>query len=321
MHKLKEFWQMVKETAHDWSADKVPRLGASLAYYSIFSLAPLLLIAIGLAGLIFGEQAARGEILGQLRTVVGNTAAEAIQQILESSSERRSGIIATVIGFVLLLFGASGVFVELQDSLNTIWKVMPRPGMGWIELIRVRLLSFLIILGTGLLLLVSLVASAVLQAVGTFLQPAAAHLPGGPWLWEAINGVVSFALLLLLLAMIYRVLPDADIAWRDVWVGALVSALLFTAGKYGIGVYLSHSSVTSAFGAAGSVVVLLVWVYYSAQILLFGAEFTRVYACHTGSRIQPSEHAVRMSPESLTHQGILDPAAAGDGSARSHAAR
>jgi membrane protein len=289
----KLYWQMLKETADAWMNDKAFRMGAALAYYSVFSMAPVLLIAIGIASLVFGEQAARGEVLAEVRDTVGPQTAAAIEEILAHSGRDGGGGWATAVGFAVLLFGASGVFVELQDALNTIWKVMPRPGRVVWEVIRERLLSFSVILGTGFLLLVSLVLSAALEALGGALKPIDA-LPGGAAIWQGLNFVLSFSIITLLFAMIYKVLPDAEIAWRDVWVGAVITALLFTGGKYLIGLYLGRSGLTSAFGAAGSVILVLSWVYYSSLILLFGAEFTRVYAKHNGSLLRPSYNAVRV---------------------------
>jgi membrane protein len=293
MMTAKTYWQMLKETASAWIDDKAFRMGAALAYYSVFSMAPLLLIAIGIAGLVFGEQAARGEVLNQIRDTVGTQTATAIEEILAHAGQDGGGTWATIVGLAVLLFGASGVFVELQDALNTIWKVMPRPGRTVWEMVRERLLSFTVILGTGFLLLVSLILSAALAALGGVLKPAVS-LPGGAGLWQALNFGLSFGTITLLFAMIYQILPDAEIAWRDVWVGALSTALLFTLGKYLIGLYLGHSTLTSAFGAAGSVILVLSWVYYSSLILLFGAEFTRVYARHNGSLLRPSRNAIRV---------------------------
>jgi membrane protein len=304
---LKQLGQVLTDAGRAWSDDKAPRLGAALAYYSVFSLAPLLLIAIGLCGLIFGEQAARGEILGQIRSTVGDTAAAAIEDLLRHAGQPGAGSAATVIGLVVLFFGASGVFVELQDALNTIWKVKPRPGLGIWDMIRTRLLSFAVILATGFLLLVSLAVSATLVIVGDFVRPAAERILGGPWLWLGLHTAVTFALVTLLFALIYKVLPDAEIGWRDVWLGAALAALLFSAGKYGIGLYLAYSGLTSAFGAAGSVIVILIWVYWSAQILLFGAEVTRARALRAGSHIVPSRHAVPVTHDDLARQGLDAP--------------
>jgi membrane protein len=310
--KAKTYWQMLKEAGNGWIDDKAFRMGAALAYYSLFSVAPLLLIAIGIAGLIFGERAARGEVLGQVRNLVGAQTGGAIEEVLAHAGREGSGGWATGIGLVVLLFGASTVLVELQDDLNTVWKVMPRPGRAIWEIFRERLLSFAVIVGTGILLLASLIVTAALQALEGVLAPAAT-LPGGAGLWLAVNFILSFAVITLLFAMIFKVLPDAEIAWRDVWVGAILTALLFTAGKYLIGLYLGHSTLTSAFGAAGSVILLLTWVYYSALILLFGAEFTRAYARHSGSPMRPKPHAIpRPCPPGTEPEGD---GAHGDGAA------
>jgi membrane protein len=298
----KAFFQLLKETFSAWDEDKCPRLGAALAYYTIFSIAPLLIIGIGITGFVFGEQAARGEIVGQIESAVGQPAAMAIEEMLKNTHAEGSYTFAAVVGIVLLLFGASGVFIQLQDALNTIWKVAPKPDRGIRGIVRDRLLSFMVVLGTGLLLLVSLVISATLAALSKFLTPAA--LPGGTYLWQGINGLISFLLITLLFALIYKVLPDVRIAWRDVWVGAIVTALLFTLGKYLIGLYLGRSSTTSAFGAAGSLVVILVWVYYSSQLLLFGAEFTRVYANKMGSPLIPTDNAIPVTLNARARQGM-----------------
>jgi membrane protein len=300
---LKLFWQVLKEAGTAWWDDKAPRMGAALAYYSVFSLAPLLLIAIGIAGLVFGEQAAQGEILGQIKDTVGVTAAGAIEDVLKSAAGQ-TGTLATVVGLAVLLFGASGVFVELQDALNTIWKVVPKPGLGVWDTVRSRLLSFAVVLGTGFLLLVSLVLSAGLEALSGALRPLTEHLPGEAWLWRLLNFGLAFVVITVLFAMIYKILPDAEIGWRDVWTGAALAALLFAVGKYAIGLYLGRGGVASAFGAAGSLVVVLVWVYYSAQILLFGAEFTRAHSLKTGSNIQPSANARLLTEEECARQGL-----------------
>ncbi len=289
----KTYWQMLKDTANAWIDDKSFRMAAALAYYSIFSMAPILLIVIAIAGLVFGQQAARGEVLAQVRDMVGRQTAAAIEEILAHAGRDGGGWWAASIGFVVLLFGASGYFVELQDALNTIWKVMPRPGRPIWEVVRERLLSFAAILGTGFILLVLLVVSAALETLGGVLGPLHV-LPGGSGIWQLLNFVLSFGVITLLFAMIYKVLPDAEIAWHDVWIGAVITALLFTAGKYGIGLYLGHSTLTSAFGEAGSVILVLSWVYYSSLILLFGAGFTRVYAKHQGSPLRPTPNAVRV---------------------------
>lgn len=282
---------LFKQTFREWSEDQVPVLAAALAYYAVFSIAPLLLIVIGVLGLVLGENAAQSTLMDQVRNAVGPQAADAIQGILQNMDRQGGGVIATVIGVVTLIVGATGVFAQLQNALNTIWEVKPDPEKSGVRhIIAVRLLSLGMILVIGLLLLVSLVLSAVLSALG---EGIAGALPGGAWLWRGVDLLVSLAVITLLFAMIFKVLPDARIAWRDVWVGAALTALLFVIGKFALGLYLGNSGVASSYGAAGSLVVLLLWVYYSMQILLFGGEFTQVYAKRTGSRIEPADNAVR----------------------------
>ncbi len=285
---------MLKETFKEWQDDDALQLGASLSYYTIFSLAPMLLIVIAVAGLIYGREAVQGQLVGQLRGLVGEQGGEAIQTMVANAGLHGSGVVATVIGVLTILFGATGLFVALQDSLNRIWEVEARPGQGLKGFIMNRVISFGMILGIGFLLLVSLVLSAAMAALGTW---ATGLLPGAEVLVRILTFAVSFAVETLLFAMIFKVLPDVKIAWRDVWIGAVATALLFTLGKFLIGLYIAHSSVGSTFGAAGSVVILLLWVYYSSQILFLGAEFTQVYASHYGSRIEPDEHAVPVVKE------------------------
>lgn len=294
MMPLREIGSLLKQTVSDWLDDDAPRLAASLAFYTALSLAPLLVIVISIAGLAFGEEAARGEIVGQIGGLVGTQGAEAVQGILESARDPSSGIIATVIGVVVLLFGASGVFGELQAALNTIWEVKPRPGRGIKGLLKDRFLSFTMVVGVGFLLLVSLVIGAAITAVGSRLGFDEAAI-----LWQAVLFVVSFAVSTLLFALIFKVVPDVRIAWRDVLPGAIATAALFTIGRYLIGLYLGRASVASSYGAAGSLVAVLVWVYYSAQILFLGAELTQAYAARKGVRITPDRDAVPADDPSL----------------------
>jgi membrane protein len=293
-------YDVLKASFRDFIADKVPRLGAAVAYYSIFSIAPLLVIAIGIASLIFGEQAAQGEIRGQIEGTVGPSAGRAVQDILHATDRQSGGVTATIVGLVVLLFGGSSVFVQLQDGLNTIWHVTPKPDRGWWTTIRERLLSFGVVVVVGFLLLVSLIVSAALSAANKFLTPSA--LPGGSSLWQVINALVSLGLVTLLLALLFKVLPDVKLAWRDVWIGALTTAGLFTVGKYLIGLYLAHGSTTSAFGAADSLVILLVWVYYSSQIVLFGAELTRQLVKRSGREVIPTDNAILIADETLSRR-------------------
>jgi len=274
-------FDLLKQTWLDWNTDRCPRMGAALAYYTVFSLAPLMVIAIAIAGVVFGGQAARGEIGDELATTLGRPAAAAIEDLLRQNHDTGGNALASVIGLVVLLVGASGVFIELEDALNTIWKVPPERSATVLAFIRDRVLSFTLVLGTGFLLLVSLVISAALSAMDRFLTPSA--MPGGTLLWHLVNVVVSYLFITGLFALIFRYLPNTAVRWRDVWVGAAGTALLFTIGKYLLGLYIGLSGVASGFGAAGSLAVILVWVFFSAQIMLLGAEFTHVYAQRYGS--------------------------------------
>ncbi len=279
---LKTYWTLLKDIARLWVDDHVPSMGAALAFYTLFSMAPLLLIVISVAGLVFGEDAARGEIAAQLHLLMGERSAGAVQELLASVRAPAEGTAATLLGVALLVVGATTVFGELQDALDRIWRVpAQRQTSGWLALVRSRLLSFGMILAIGFLLTVSLVISAVLTTLGRWWEP----LFGG-WYWVAAlgNAGVSFVLIAALFALIYKVMPRVRVQWKDVWVGAVATTLLFTLGKFLIGLYIGRSGVTSAFGAAGSLVVMLLWVYYSAQIFLLGAEFTWVYANVFGSR-------------------------------------
>ena len=282
---------LLQETALAWYQDRGPRLGAALAFYTLFSIAPLLIIVIAVAALAFGREAAQTQLLQQIETFVGAEGGQVIKATLEHVSRPRSGILATLIGLATLLFGATVVFSELQDALNTIWKVPPNPRSDLIlGIIHHRLLSFLMVLGISFLLLLSIIASSVLTAV---MQLFGDILPRPvDWLRSA-NFILSFVLVTLLFAMIYKVLPNLDVAWGDVLVGALATAVLFMAGKYMIELYLGYSTIASLYGAAGSLVVLLMWVYYSAQLLYLGAEFTKVYAQHRRQKIAPQEASDR----------------------------
>lgn len=287
----KSLWTMLRETTVDWSEDHAARLAAALAYYTVLSIAPMLVLAVAVAGLVFGEDAARGQIAAQVGAVVGPEAGVAIQTIIANAKTPNAGIAGTVVGVAVLLFGASGVFGELQSALNTVWEVEPKPGRGVRGFIAQRFFSFTMVLGVAFLLLVSLLLSAALSAVGAVI---ATSLPGGATVWQVVNFVASLGLITVLFAMIFKVVPDAKVAWRDVWVGAFFTALLFSLGKWALGLYLGRASMASPYGAAGSLIVLVVWVYYAAQILLLGAEFTQVYARRKGDRIQPSDHATRV---------------------------
>jgi membrane protein len=286
--KLRIIFKLLQETFQEWQEDKASQLAAALAYYTIFSITPLLIIAIAIAGSIFGRDAARGEIVGQIQGLVGKQGAEVIEVGLNNASQPELSNIASLISISLLLLGASGVFAQLQDALNSIWNVKPKPGTGLWDLIRKRLLSFGMVLAIGFLLLVSLIISAALSGLSNYRINV---LPGFDLFWQILNFVISFGFITLLFALMYKYLPDVKITWRDVSIGATITALLFTIGKYILGLYLGAGSFGSAYGAAGSLVIFLVWVYYSAQILLFGAEFTQVYARRYGSQIRPNRHS------------------------------
>jgi len=295
---MKHAFDLLQQAAWDWFDDQAPTLGAAVAYYTVFSLAPLFIIAVAIAGLIFGREAAQGQIFEQLRVLIGETSAAAVEDVVESAdSEPVTGVFATIVGFLALIIGASGVFAQLQASLNAIWRVEPKPGRGLWGLIQDRVLSFGFILIVGFLLLISLILTAIIAFIGEWFGGL---VPGIETLIQILNAILSLAIITLLFAMIFKFLPDVKIAWRDVWIGALITAALFTAGKEVLGLYLGKTGVASSYGAAGSLIVLLLWVYYSAQILFFGAEFTKAYANKFGSRVIPAENAVAVTKSRLS---------------------
>lgn len=287
-----------------WWADDCIRLGASLAYYTLFALAPVLLMAIAIAGLVFGAEAVRGEIVGQIDQLVGKDGALAVQGLLEGASRRESGIVATILGAITFLLASTGAFLELQVALNTIWRVKPKPVGQLRAFVINRLRSFGLVIGIGFLLLVSLTVSAALAALNTWL---ASLSPANTTLWTIVNLLISTVVTTGLFAMLFRFLPDVRLRWRDVATGAVVTSVLFTIGQQIIGWYLGQSSVASSYGAAGSVMVLLLWVYYSCQIVLFGAEFTRVWAARHGVKVKPEEFAQK-DPGAVKPEAALSPA-------------
>lgn len=290
-------WWVLKHAFIGWWNDNVPRLGASLAYYTLFALAPILVVAIAIAGLAFGQEAVRGEVVGQIRGLVGTQGARAVQAMLEGAAKPSSSVVATVVGLATAFLGATGAFIELQNALNAIWRVKPKPGVSVKAFLLQRLISFGLVVGVGFVLLVSLLVSAGLSALDHYLGNA---FPGLAVLWTASNVLVSLGVVTLLFAMVYKVLPDVELGWRDVWIGALVTAGFFSVGKQVIGLYLGTSTIASSYGAAGSVVVLLVWVYYSAQVVLLGAEFTRFYVERFRGRPAEAPHAERdPAPEAV----------------------
>ncbi|HYM99978.1 MAG TPA: YihY/virulence factor BrkB family protein [Aestuariivirgaceae bacterium] len=279
---VRQIGYLIKKSVLAWVDDYAPSMGAAIAYYTLFSIAPLLIIAIAVAGLVFGPEAAQGAIVAQLEGLIGKEGAIAVQALLKSVNEPTQGVIATVISSVMLVIGATTVVAELQSALDRIWRIpVPAGESGIWTLLRTRLLSFGLVLGLGFLLLVSLLVSAALAAFSKWWNGLSG---GGEAFLQVLNFIVSFAITTGLFAMIYKFMPRARIAWRNVWIGATVTALLFEVGKFLIGLYLGKSSVASGFGAAGSLVVLLVWVYFSAQIFLLGAEFTWVYSHEYGSK-------------------------------------
>lgn len=299
MARLNKIWQLLKHASEDWVRHQAPKLGAALAYYTILSMAPLIVVVIAVIGLAFGQQAARGEIMHQIEGMVGHEGGQAIQTVIANANKPSSGILATLLGLITLFFGASGVFVELRDSLNKIWEVPPRPGAGIWATVKERFLSFGMVLAIGFVLLVSLVLSAGIAAASTFVN---GYMPIPAWILHIVNSALSFVVFTGMFAMIYRFLPDAHITWRDTVLGAAFTALLFTLGKLAIGLYLGKAGISSTYGAAGSLVVVLVWVYYSAQVFFFGAEFTHVFALREGSHA-PDVHgstAVVTVPVSIT---------------------
>ncbi len=280
---------LLREVFAKWRRDDAPSLGAALAYYTIFSMAPLLVLVIAIAGLLLGRAAAQGEIVGQIAGLVGPGSAKAIEEMITRASRPTSGIVATVVSLVTMAAGASGVFGQLQHSLNRVWNAGPTAG-GLRGQVHRRAAAFGMILGIGFLLLVSLVLSAALAAVHDLI---ATHLPLLGRVLPVLNFALSFAVITALFAMIFKVLPDVAMHWRDVWLGAAVTALLFTVGKTLIAIYLGRAGATSVYGAAGSLVLVLLWVYYSAQILFMGAEFTEVYSRRYGSRRAPDGAAAK----------------------------
>jgi membrane protein len=283
---------LFKNTASEWIQDKCPQLGAALAYFTVFSLAPLVLVLLAVFGLIFGSSdQARQKLTEQLQYLIDPSGIKVIQDIAANAAKPQAGIVATAIGVILALFGASGVFGQLQDALNTIWGVKPKPGGGIMGFIRTRFLSFAMVGGVCFLLLVSLTVETILRGFSDYLKNV---MPGGHILALILFLLFDLAVIVLLFAMIFRYLPDAKIAWRDVWVGATLTAVLFGLGKFVLGLYLGSGAAGSAYGAASSLITLLLWIYYAAQILLFGAEFTQVYANTYGTHVEPMQHAVKI---------------------------
>jgi membrane protein len=284
----RDIWTLLKQTLSEWNEDGVPHLAAAISYYTAFALAPVLVVVIAVAGLVFDRTQVRGEILAQMEGMLGSAGGQLVGGMLDAAGQEGRSIRALVIGLFAIVLAASGLFGELQSALNTVWEVAPRKGRGLLGTLKDRLVSFTMVIGIGFLLLVSLVLSAGLAAVGKY---AGGRLPDWATLLQVANFVLGFAMTTALFAMIYKVLPDVELRWRDVWLGAAVTAALFTIGRLLIGLYLGRSSIGSAYGAAGSLAIMLLWVYYSSQILLVGAEFTQVYARWRGRWIEPRPQA------------------------------
>ena len=291
-------FSLLRQTFQEWLQDKVPQLGAALAYYTVFSLAPLILILLAIVGVVFRDDPAGAwdKITQQMSYFLDPSAVQVVQEIAQKASQPGKSTLATLIGIALALFGASGVFGQLQDALNTIWGVKAKPGRGIWGFLRARFLSFAMVAGICFLLLVSMALQAMLKIFSEYVQSV---LPGGLAVALTVYLIFDFGIVVLLFAMIFKFLPDVKIQWRDVWIGAIVTALLFGLGKWLLGLYLGSGAAGSAYGAASSLITLLLWVYYSSQILLFGAEFTQVYAARVGRELAPDDYAVRVETKEV----------------------
>lgn len=301
---ISSYFKIFKNAALDASNDNVFKMSAALAYYTVFSLAPIIMIVIYLADIFFGRDAVQGSVYGQIKGFVGSDAALQIQAIIKNAAISKSFSWASIVGIVSLLFASTGVFTEIQDSINIIWRLKAKPRKGFGKFFLNRLLSFSMILSLGFLLLVSLVINAIVDAFSNYLTH---QLPGiAFYVVYAINILLTLGIITLLFSLIFRMLPDAKISWRDVAVGSVTTAILFMLGKFGISLYLGHSKPESSYGAAGSIIIILLWVYYSSIILYFGAEFTRSYAQFTGKPIFPNQYAVWVEQVEVHSDGSLD---------------
>ena len=289
--------EILKGAVFEWNEDKVPRMAAAIAFYAVFSLTPIVVIAFKLAEMTFGPDVALREILTQAAFLIGTEGADGIKLLIENAQPRTASTASTVIGLAAMVFAATGVFTELKDSLNTIWEVQPKPGLGLFEMVRYRFFAFAMVLVIWFLMLVSLIASAAMSALS---QYASGYFVGA----QLGESVLSLTLITLLFALIYRVLPDVSVAWRDVWYGALTTAIFFVVGKSLFGLYLGHSSIGISYGAAGSLVIVILWTYYSCLILLFGAEITQVQAGLRHARLVPNETTVHVTEHARAQQGI-----------------
>ena len=290
--------KLLKLTVQEWLQDKAPQLGAALAYYTVFSLAPLILVLLAIVGLIFRDDPAGAwsKLTEQMSYFLDKSAVQMVENIAQKASQPGKSTLATIIGVALALFGASGVFGQLQDALNTVWGVKAKPGLGIWGFLRTRFLSFAMVAGVCFLLLVSLAIEALLRGFSHYIQSV---VPGGLTIAVSVYLIFDFAVITTLFAMIFKILPDVKTRWRDMWVGAVMTAVFFLIGKWALGLYLGSGTAASAYGAAGSLITLLLWIYYSSQILLFGAEFTQVYASEFGSPIEPDKYAVRIEQKEV----------------------
>lgn len=298
--KLKTLWVLLKETVDEFVQDCVLRLAAATAYYAMFSIGPLLVLVVGLASLVFGEHTVRHEVMTQAESFVGRDAAKMISSMMNAQRPGETWV-AAILGGVALVLGATGVFSQLQDSLNTVWGVTAKPGKSLWAFVRDRVFSMAMVLGIGFLLLVSMALTAF---VNSFTAYVGGLIALAAWVAIFFNSAVSFLVIALLFALIFKVLPDVKIRWSDVWFGALGTAALFTIGKFLLGLYLAHETSVSAYGAGSAFIVIMLYVYYSSVILYFGAEFTQVHARHRGGRIEPSKYAVRMTGQQFIEQGM-----------------
>jgi membrane protein len=281
--------------------DRAARLGAALAYYTVLSIPPLLVVLVAIAGMVFDPGEVRQRLVATFARLVGGPGAAAVNEMMATAHQTGRGVIATAVGVTMLLLSASGVFGQLKDALNTLWEVQPRPGRGLRSFLGKYVFSMMVLLGTGFLLIVSLAVTALLAALGDYL---ARSLPGGEGLWHAINFVLSLGVVAVLFALLFRFIPDGRVVWKDALVGGLVTSVLFTVGQAAIGFYLGRSNVGSSYGAAGSLVVILVWIYYSSMIFLYGAEFTKTYAVRLGERVRPDPDAMPVTREARAQQGM-----------------
>ena len=292
MKKLKEIWQVILKSFKGFSEDKIPKYSAALAYTTVFSFGPLLVVIIFLCSIFFGQEATQGKIYEQMNQFVGHDAAQQLQMIIKNASLSNKGSLAAIIGIITLLFGATAVFAEIQDSINSIWGFKAKPKKGIWKIIRNRFLSFSVVVSLGFLLLVSLAVSTVIEGLSDKLKSSLPNVT--VVLFYILNLVISFIVITALFALIFKVLPDANTKWKDIWPGAIASGILFMIGKFAISFYIGRSNIGSTYGAAGSLVILLLWVYYSAMILYLGAEFAKAWSKHKGSSIQPNDYAVAL---------------------------